>query len=172
MLQTHKTHKLRTQLFGKFYIPIRHEAKSLTSHSLGNGFLGSVHLSVTHKISEPKLLLQNMAVNPIELSMPYMRNLSSYLTRSSNDSTFIFIQVNTFIFIQVNTFIFIQVNTFIFIQVNTFIFVQVNTGFKYTLLLYNTRITNTRIIAHQVTPKYKLRRTDALRTDDGNHTII
>ena len=156
MLQTHKTRKLRTQLFGKFYIPIRHEAKSLTSHSLGNGFLGSVHLSVTHKISEPKLLFQNIAVNPIELSMPYMRNLSSYLTRSSNDSTFIFIQVNTFIFIQVNTFIFIQVNTF----------------FKYTLLLYNTRITNTRIIAHQVTPKYKLRRTDALRTDDGNHTII
>ena len=140
MLQTHKTHKLRTQLFGKFYIPIRYEAKSLTSHSLGNGFLGSVHLSVTHKISEPKLLFQNIAVNPIELSMPYMRNLSSYLTRSSNDSTFIFIQVNTF--------------------------------FKYTLLLYNTRITNTRIIAHQVTPKYKLRRTDALRTDDGNHTII
>ena len=156
MLQTHKTHKLRTQLFGKFYIPIRYEAKSLTSHSLGNGFLGSVHLSVTHKISEPKLLFQNIAVNPIELSMPYMRNLSSYLTRSSNDSTFIFIQVNTFIFIQVNTFIFIQVNTF----------------FKYTLLLYNTRITNTRIIAHQVTPKYKLRRTDALRTDVGNHTII
>ena len=148
MLQTHKTHKLRTQLFGKFYIPIRYEAKSLTSHSLGNGFLGSVHLSVTHKISEPKLLFQNIAVNPIELSMPYMRNLSSYLTRSSNDSTFIFIQVNTFIFIQVNTF------------------------FKYTLLLYNTRITNTRIIAHQVTPKYKLRRTDALRTDDGNHTIL
>ena len=155
-LQTHKTRKLRTQLFGKFYIPIGHEAKSLTSHSLGNGFLGSVHLSVTHKISEPKLLFQNIAVNPIELSMLYMRNLSSYLTRSSNDSTFIFIQVNTFIFIQVNTFIFIQVNTF----------------FKYTLLLYNTRITNTRIIAHQVTPKYKLRRTDALRTDDGNHTII